>query len=240
MKANQNQNVNNNNESNNATATANTEKVVKAIEQKRSDILKDCFKEISVTEIQKSTIERFSAFGEFTAMYRGCDKQENGKFGKSGGKTIYNFETESTIYMGYTSSELAAVFGIEKRAYKSAESKSESDSPYLAELKGLQKAIEKVITDDGKNFVLSFSEQLKAKIEQVTTKEKEKAQFESTFAAVIPLFDIISESQFAEKHGENNLKIALALGYRFSDTKSDTESQESQESNTKESTKESK
>lgn len=201
-------NVNNNN--NNVQAQ-------KSIEQKRSDILAECFKEIAVTEIQKSTIERFSAFGKFTAMYRGCDKGENGKFGKSGGKTIYNFETPTTIYIGYTSSELSDVFGLEKRTYKKSD-ESATDSPYLSELKALQKALEKVTTDDGKKFVLSFSEQVKSKIEQVTTKEQEKAQFESTFAAVIPLFDIITESKFAEKHGENNLKIALALGYKFSDT----------------------
>lgn len=191
----------------------------KAIEQKRSDILKDCFKSVELSKIASDTRARFegAGLGKFTAIYRPSDKKENGKYGKSGGKTIYNFETPTTIYMGYTSSELAAVFGLEKRQYKKSD-ESATDSPYLSELKALQKALEKVTTDDGKKFVLSFSEQVKAKIEQVTTKEQEKAQFESTFAAVIPLFDIITESKFAEKHGENNLKIALALGYKFSDT----------------------
>lgn len=214
MKANQSQNVNNDNESNNATATANTEKYLKN-NTKPTDVKRDIndFKD-GGTKIATATAVKFEKLGKFIAKFQAIEA-------KDGGKTVYIFETDEKVFVGFTSSELSDIFHLEKRSYKKGESDNASDSPYLAELKVLQKAIEKVITDDGKNFVLSFSEQLKAKIEQVTTKEKEKAQFESTFAAVIPLFDIISESQFAEKHGEGNLKIALALGYRFSNTPSD-------------------
>lgn len=241
MKANEKQaqsaNANNNvnNESNvtvnvqatatDATATpATDEKVVKAIEQKRSDILKDCFKEIAITEIQKSTIERFSAFGKFTAIYRPSDKKENGKFGKSGGKTIYNFETPTTIYMGYTSSELAAVFNLPKREYKSDES-DKSDNPIITELRKLQKFIGGLSEEAVIEFCSEFADKLDHEIKGYILADKIESEFNKTFAAVIPLFDIISESKFAEKHGEENLKIALALGYKFSDTKSDKENE---------------
>lgn len=210
-----------------ATATAtdaaqpqikNTEKYLKA-NTKPTDVKRDVngFKD-GGTQIATATANKFANLGKFIAKFQAIEA-------KDGGKTVYIFATAEKVFVGYTSSELADVFGLPKREYKKGESESATDSPYLAELKQLQKAIEKVTTDDGKNFVLSFSEQLKAKIEQVTASEKEKEQFNKTFAAVIPLFDIITEAKFAEKHGEENLKIALALGYKFSDTKSDKESE---------------
>ena len=194
-------------------------KTTKEIHEKR-DVTD--FLDTSDKGIATATATKFQTLGKFIAKFQAIEA-------KDGGKTVYIFESEKDIYIGFTSSELSDIFGLPKREYKSESDKS--DSPYLAELKTLQKVIEKITTDDGKKFILSFSEQLKAKIEQVTASEKEKAQFESKFAAVIPLFDIITEAKFAEKHGEENLKIALALGYKFSDTKAtDNESNESNES----------
>lgn len=232
-------NNNVNNESNNVQAnqaeqpqaTATDEKEAKAIEQKRSDILKECFKSIELSKIASDTRAKFegAGLGKFTAIYRPSDKKENGKYGKSGGKTIYNFESPTTIYMGYTSSELSDVFGLPKREYKSTES-DKSDNPIIAELRKLQKFIGGLSEEAVIEFCSEFADKLDHEIKGYILADKIESEFNKTFAAVIPLFDIITESKFAEKHGEENLKIALALGYKFSDTKSDKEN-ESNESN---------
>lgn len=192
-----------------ADKVAAIKKTTKEIHEKRD--LTD-FLDTSDKAIAASTLTKFQTLGKFLGKFQAIEA-------KDGGKTVYIFESENDIYIGFTSSELSDIFKLEKRQYKKSE--SESESPYLAELKQLQKAIEKVTTDECKNFVLSFSEELKAKIEQVTTEEKEKEQFNKTFAAVIPLFTMITEKTFSTLYSEENLKIALALGYKFSDTKSD-------------------
>lgn len=225
-----NNNVTNNvnNESNKAqaqaTATAATavtaEKVVKNTDKylsentKPTDVKRDVngFKD-GGTQIATATAVKFEKLGKFVAKFQAIEA-------KDGGKTVYIFETSEKVFVGYTSSELADVFGLPKREYKKGESESATDSPYLAELKQLQKAIEKVTTDECKKFVLSFSEQLKAKIEQVTASDNEKAQFEKRFAANIPLFPHITEAVFLGLPGvtDDDLTTAKKLGYRFSDT----------------------
>lgn len=209
-------------------AAASSEPQQKSIEQKRADILAECFKEISVTEIQKSTVERFSAFGKFTAMYRGNDKQENGKFGKSGGKTIYNFETPTTIYMGYTSSELCDVFGLEKRQYKKSDVEQVSDT--LAALRYFRASLLEV---EEMGFATGVKLEIVDKwISETEFADKERADFEKRFAANIPLFPHITEEVFKGLPGvtDDDLTTALKLGYRFSDTK-ESDKESNQESN---------
>lgn len=209
-----------------ATATASEPQPKKAIEQKRADILGECFKEIAVTEIQKSTIERFSAFGKFTAMYRGCDKNADGKFGKSGGKTIYNFETPTTIYMGYTSSELSDVFGLEKRTYKKSDSEPQ-ESEVLRALKDFRNTLAGV---QHFGFFESFCiDEVDSAIEQQEFSDKERADFEKRFAANIPLFPHITEAIFKGLPGvtDEDLTTAKKLGYKFSDTPTEESTEES-------------
>lgn len=239
MKANENKaqsaNVNNNNESNNNVAAqpATTSEPKKAIEQKRSDILKDCFKEISVTEIQKSTIERFSTFGKFTAMYRGCDKQQNGKFGKSGGKTIYNFETPTTIYMGYTSSELAAVFNLPKREYKSDESKS--TSPAVCELRKLKNYIDNLTSPLAISLCEGLSDKLSNAIDTIITLEKEYDDFCDKYKTQIEQAQRCTLEVATAFCGSEFIKQFHDFGFKCSDEKQSDTDTESNASNASES-----
>lgn len=228
MKANENK-AQSAKEQNNVQATnvAAAEPQQKSIEQKRADILAECFKEIAIDEIQKSTIERFSAFGKFTAMYRGNDKQQNGKFGKSGGKTIYNFETESTIYMGYTSSELAAVFNLPKREYKSDESKS--TSPAVCELRKLKNYIDNLNSPLAIAICNGMSAKISDAMSYIIECEKAFDDFSTKYKTQIEQAQRCTLEVATAFCGEEFIKEFHDFGFKCCDEKESTEQTEQTE-----------
>lgn len=227
MKANENKSNVKVNESANATATA--AKVIKAIEQKRSDILKDCFKSIELSKIASDTRAKFegAGLGKFTAIYRPTDKKENGKFGKSGGKTIYNFETTTTIYMGYTSSELSDVFNLPKREYKSDESKS--TSPAVCELRKLKNYIDNLTSPLAIAFCKGLSDKLSDTISDIIECEKAyddfcakyKTQIEQAQRCTLEVATAFCGSEFIESFHN--------FGFKCSDEKQSENAKEQEQ-----------
>ena len=224
MKANENKSNVKVNESANVNSNAAAAEPQKAIEQKRADILAECFKEINITEIQKSTVERFSAFGNFTAIYRPTDKKENGKFGKSGGKTIYNFETPTTIYMGYTSSELAVVFNLPKREYKSND-EWKSTSPAVSELRKLKNYIDNLTSPLAIAFCKGLSDKLSDTISDIIECEKEYDDFCAKYKTQIEQAQRCTLEVATAFCGSEFIKEFHDFGFKCSDEKeSDKES----------------
>lgn len=127
-------------------ATATDEKVVKNTDKylsentKPTEVKRDVngFKD-GGTKIATATATKFEKLGKFIAKFQAIEA-------KDGGKTVYIFETAEKVFVGYTSSELSDIFGLEKRSYKkNGESTEEStESETLQALKNFRKSLEKV------------------------------------------------------------------------------------------------
>ena len=164
VKANQ---VSNNATATDATATATAEKVVKNTEKylkdntKPTDVKRDIngFKD-GGTKIATATAVKFEKLGKFIAKFQAIEA-------KDGGKTVYIFETAEKVFVGYTSSELSDVFGLEKRCYKKSESDNNtpSDNSTIIALRALKESIDK----------LNKIEKYKKMFEVVNIAEVEKA-----------------------------------------------------------------
>ena len=213
----------------NAVVANQVEPQQKAIEQKRSDILKDCFKSIELSKIASDTRAKFegAGFGKFTAIYRPSDKKENGKYGKSGGKTIYNFETSTTIYMGYTSSELSDVFNLPKREYKSNESKS--TSPAVCELRKLKNYIDNLTSPLAIAFCKGMSAKISDTISDIIECEKAYDDFCDKYKTQIEQAQRCTLEVATAFCGEEFIKEFHDFGFKCCDEKSN-ESNESNES----------
>lgn len=139
-------------------------KTAKEIHEKRdvTDFLDTSDKGIAAT-----TATKFQTLGKFHGKFQAIEA-------KDGGKTVYIFESEKDIYIGFTSSELSDIFKLEKRSYKkNGESTEEStESETLQALKNFRKSLEKVQQ-------LGFAKTLEiSEVETwITTQEQQDAEY---------------------------------------------------------------
>lgn len=198
-----------------AAKVAEIKKTTKEIHEKR-DVTD--FLDTSDKGIAAATATKFQTLGKFHGKFQAIEA-------KDGGKTVYIFESEKDIYIGFTSSELSDIFKLEKRQYK----KSDSDNNESAVLRALKDFRNTLAGVQHFGFFGEIKiEKVDAAITEQEANDTLKIDFEKRFAANIPLFSHITEAVFLGLPNvtQSDLDTALKLGYKFSDTKeSDKESE---------------
>lgn len=132
---------------------------------------------------------------------------------KNGDKTFFKVYYNGTIYDGYTSTEFCDTVGIERK-HRAGTTKKEST--LLDKLQALKAAIEAV--DSKESDFVNFAKIVAQKIESEQI-ESERAAFVAKYAAAITFFQKLTEQDFSDENGADDLALALKLGYKFKDTK---------------------
>lgn len=145
---------------------------------------------------------------------------ESKKTKKNGDKTFYKVYYSGKIYDGWNSTEFCDEIGIER---KHRAGNTPKVATMLDKLQALKAAIEAVNSNES-DFV-NFAKIVATKIENEQL-ESQRAEFLAKYAAAVKFFPKLTEQDFADENGADDLALALKLGYKFKDTK-DTKGNES-------------
>ena len=134
---------------------------------------------------------------------------------KNGDKTFFKIYYRGTIYDGYTSTEFCDEIGIERK-HRAGTTKKETT--LLDKLQALKNAIEAVESNES-DFV-NFAKIVTAKIESEQL-ECERIAFVAKYESLISALPYLTTAVATTLHGEDFVKMALKLGYKFADTPTD-------------------
>lgn len=211
------ENESNANNANNATDESNNESKQEAtteptaeeiaaakVEQKHQTEITNRYKLDAPTEVEKSKFAGAYVMGVWRAPK---DVKKNGD------KTFFKIYFNGTIYDGYTSTEFCDAVGIERKHRNGNAPKVET---LLDKLEALKTAIEAIGSEE-ENFV-NFAKIVASKIESEQL-ESQRAEFVAKYAAAVKFFPKLTEQDFADENGADDLALAKKLGYKFKDTK---------------------
>ena len=146
---------------------------------------------------------------------------------KNSDKTFYKIFYNGTIYDGYSATEFCDAVGIERKHRAGNTPKVET---LLDKLQALKTAIEAIGSND-EQFT-KFAEIVAQKIESEKL-ESDRIVFVAKYETLISALPYLTTAVATTLHGEDFVKMALKLGYKFADTKateSDKESDKESES----------
>ena len=224
-----NANVANENKVNNESATAkvenestNTESKQQATEPTAEQIAAAKVEKKHETEIARDykldlpkEVERTKFAGAYVlGVYR---VDENKKTKKNGDKTFYNVYYSGKIYDGWNSTEFCDEIGIERK--HRAGNNTPKVVTMLDKLQALKAAIEAIESTES-DFV-NFAKIVTAKIESEKL-ESDRSAFVAKYNTLISALPYLTTAVATTLHGEDFVKMALKLGYKFADTATDT------------------
>ena len=145
--------------------------------------------------------------GKLIAIYRPISDRKNSD------KTFYKVEFNGVTFDGFTNTEFCDANGIPRTHRGSNTPKVVTMLDKLQALKNAIEAIESTESD----FV-NFAQIVAKKIE-IEQLESERSAFVAKYAALIPALQLIPTAGATAQYGEDFVKMALKLGYKFADTK---------------------
>lgn len=223
VKANESANVSN--ESATATATAKVDNESKAqpqptseqiaaarVETKHQTEIADRYKLDAPTEVERTKFVGATVLGVWRAPK---DVKKNGD------KTFFKIYYRGTIYDGFTATEFCDAVGIER---KHRGNNTPKVVTFLDKLQALKNAIEAVASTET-DFV-NFAQIVAKKIESEKL-ESDRSAFVAEYKSLISALPYLTTAVATTLHGEDFVKMALKLGYKFADTPTDTPTTES-------------
>ena len=201
-----------------ATATEPTAEQIAAakVETKHQTEIEDRYTLEAPTEVEKTKFAGATVLGVWRAPK---DVKKNGD------KTFFKIFYNGQIYDGFTSTEFCDAVGIERKHRNG--SNTPKVTTLLDKLQALKNAIEAIGSTES-DFV-NFAKIVASKIESEKL-ESDRSAFVAKYSAAIPYFAKLSESDFEEENGKDELTLALKLGYKFKDTKATDKATETTES----------
>ena len=157
--------------------------------------------------------------GKLCAIYRPKANRVNSD------KTFYKIEYNGIIFDGYTNTDFCDANGI-PRSHRG--SNTPKVVTLLDKLQALKNAIEAIGSEE-ENFV-NFAKIVASKIESEQL-ESQRAEFVAKYAAAVKFFPKLTEQDFADENGADDLALAKKLGYKFKDTKATGNNESESESN---------
>lgn len=136
---------------------------------------------------------------------------------KNSDKTFYKIFYKATIYDGYSATEFCDAVGIERKHRAGNTPKKEITT--LDKLEALKALLDAININDT-DFV-NFGKIVVTKIESEKL-EGERAEFVKEYATLIPALPHLLTAIAASTYGEEFVKTAKKLGYKFADTPTDT------------------
>ena len=133
---------------------------------------------------------------------------------KNGDKTFFKIFYKGTIYDGYTSTEFCDAVGIERK-HRTGSKNTPKVETLLDKLEALKSAIEAIGSEE-ENFV-NFAKIVAQKIESEKL-ESDRIAFVEKYESLISALPYLTTAVATTLHGEDFVKMALKLGYKFSDT----------------------
>ena len=131
---------------------------------------------------------------------------------KNSDKTFYKIYFNGTIFDGYSATEFCDAVGIER---KHRGSNTPKVATLLDKLQALKNAIEAIGSEET-DFV-NFAKIVAQKIESEQL-ESERSVFVAKYESLISALPYLTTAVATTLHGEDFVKIALKLGYKFADT----------------------
>ena len=201
------------NESNNEQSNASTtgeptaEQIASAkVEQKHMTEINNRYKLDAPTEVERTKFVGATVLGVWRAPK---DVKKNGD------KTFFKIYYRGTIYDGYTATEFCDTVGIER---KHRAGNTPKVTTMLDKLQALKNAIEAIGSEES-DFV-NFAKIVTAKIESEKL-ESDRTAFVAEYKSLISALPYLTTAVATTLHGEEFVKMALKLGYKFADTPTD-------------------
>ena len=148
--------------------------------------------------------------GKLIAIYRPISDRKNSD------KTFYKVEFNGITFDGYTNTEFCDANGI-PRTHRG--SNTPKVATMLDKLQALKAAIEAVESNES-DFV-NFAKIVAQKIESEKL-ESDRSAFVAKYNTLISALPYLTTAVATTLHGEDFVKMALKLGYKFADTKATT------------------
>ena len=191
-----------------ATATEPTAEQIAAarVEQKHMTEINNRYKLDAPTEVEKTKFAGAYVMGVWRAPK---DVKKNGD------KTFFKIYYRGTIYDGYTATEFCDAVGIERK-HRNGTTKKETT--LLDKLQALKNAIEAIESEES-DFV-NFAQIVAKKIESEKL-ESDRSAFVAKYESLISALPYLTTAVATTLHGEDFVKMALKLGYKFADTPTD-------------------
>ena len=219
------------NKENNVKANANNESVTAKVENesKQESVTEPTAEQIAAAKVEQKhmteianrytldapkEVERTKFAGAYVMGVWRVDKTKHTK--KDGDKTFFKIYYRGTIYDGYTATEFCDAVGIER---KHRAGNTPKVTTLLDKLQALKNAIEAIGSTES-DFV-NFAKIVAKKIESEQI-ESERSAFVAKYESLISALPYLTTAVATTLHGEDFVKMALKLGYKFSDTKQDT------------------
>ena len=179
------------------------------VETKHEAEIKKSYKLDLPKEVEKTKFAGAYVLG----VYR---VDENRKEKKNGDKTFYKIFYGGKIYDGWNSTEFCDEIGIERKHRGKNTPKVET---LLDKLQALKAAIEAIGSEE-ENFV-NFAKIVASKIESEKL-ESDRTAFVAKYETLISALPYLTTAVATTLHGDDFVKMALKLGYKFADTPTDT------------------
>ena len=197
------------NESNATTTEPTAEQIAAArVEQKHMTEIANRY----TLDVPKE-VERTKFAGAHVLGVWRVDKTKHTK--KDGDKTFFKIYFNGTIYDGYTATEFCDAVGIER---KHRNGNTPKVTTMLDKLQALKNAIEAIESTES-DFV-NFAKIVTAKIESEKL-ESDRIAFVAKYESLISALPYLTTAVATTLHGEDFVKMALKLGYKFADTPTD-------------------
>ena len=174
------------------------------VEQKHQTEITNRYKLDAPTEVEKTKFAGAYVLGVWRAPK---DVKKNSD------KTFYKIYYGGKVFDGYSATEFCDAVGI-PRSHRG--SNAPKVVTLLDKLQALKAAIEAIGSEE-EQFT-KFAEIVTAKIESEKL-ESERVAFVAKYAAAVKFFPKLTEQDFADENGADDLALALKLGYKFKDTK---------------------
>ena len=187
-----------------ATTAPTSEQIAAArVEQKHQTEITNRYKLDAPTEVEKSKFAGAYVMGVWRAPK---DVKKNGD------KTFFKIYFNGTIYDGYTSTEFCDAVGIER---KHRNGNTPKVVTMLDKLQALKTAIEAIGSEET-DFV-NFAKIVASKIESEKL-ESDRTAFVAKYETLISALPYLTTAVATTLHGDDFVKMALKLGYKFADT----------------------
>ena len=134
---------------------------------------------------------------------------------KNSDKTFYQIYFNGTIYDGYSATEFCDAVGIER---KHRNGNTPKVTTLLDKLQALKNAIEAIGSEE--DTFINFAKIVTAKIESEKL-ESDRIAFVAKYESLISALPYLTTAVATTLHGEDFVKMALKLGYKFADTPTD-------------------
>ena len=187
-----------------ATTAPTSEQIAAAkVEQKHQTEITNRYKLDAPTEVEKSKFAGAYVMGVWRAPK---DVKKNGD------KTFYKIFYGGKIYDGWNSTEFCDEIGIER---KHRTGNTPKVVTMLDKLQALKNAIEAIGSND-EQFT-KFAEIVAQKIESEKL-ESDRIVFVAKYETLISALPYLTTAVATTLHGDDFVKMALKLGYKFADT----------------------